>query len=190
MRMRSHAGRFTAALFAISCLPATTALANPQTSSTSGQASAQVVAPLAVTRQDDLAFGAVFSSKTTGSVTVSADGTIAYSGGAKPACIGGACDDAHPGTFSVVGEPGRAYVVQVPSEVIASGSTIGGQGTAPPLTVDGLNAASANGASGHGGWQLDQQGRDSFEVGGTLHLPADLPSARYRATIPVIVVYG
>ena len=36
---------------------------------------------------------------------------------------------------------------------------------------------------------IDATGAGSFEVGGTITLPADLPAARYRASFAVMVTY-
>lgn len=172
-------------------LAAPPALADGLTATANGRAEAQLVQPLVVTRQADLAFGAVFASQAPGTVTVGTDGSLTFSGGAQPACIGGACLSTHPASFAVSGEPGRTYTVQLPASVVATGSvTGGGTGPAPPLQVDGLNAASVNGASGGTAWQLDGLGQDQFDIGGTLHLPAGLPSADYQATISVVVAYG
>lgn len=189
MRRWQGPARCAATLFALMGLHTTAALAQAPVATATGQAAAQVVAPLVIAQQADLSFGAVFASSAPGAVTVGTNGTLTYSGGAQPACIGGACLETHPASFAVTGEPGRDYVIHVPASVTANGSTTGGS-PAPPLSVDGLNATSTNGASGNTAWRLDSRGRDSFDVGGTLHLPANLPSARYQATIPVIVVYG
>ncbi|MDE2561125.1 MAG: DUF4402 domain-containing protein [Sphingomonadales bacterium] len=191
MRWPIRPARLAACLLAVIGLPATPALASGTAATATGSALAQVVEPLVVARQADLAFGGVFASKLPGTVSVGADGALGYSGGAQSACMGGACLDTHPASFTVTGEPGRTYVVQLPASVVATGSiTGGGGGLAPPLDVDGLAAVSANAASGGTAWQLDGQGRDRFDIGGTLHLPADLPSANYQVTIPVVVVYG
>lgn len=155
-----------------------------------GRAEAQVVSPLVVTRQSDLEFGAVFAGASAGTVTVSSRDGTSYDGGAQPACVNGACHSAHAAEFSVRGEAGRIYLITVPGEIVATGTTTDGAGSAQPLSVSGIIVTSASRPADGATGQLDPQGHDRFDVGGTLELPANLPAASYRATIPVIVTYG
>ncbi len=160
-------------------------------SSAGGEAAAQVVAPLIVTRESDLEFGAVFAGASPGAVSVSSRGGTTYSGGAQPACVAGACHSASAARFTVSGEAGRTYIVSVPTRITATGTLADGSGApAAPLSVNAIEASSASRRTEGPVGQLDAQGRDRFEVGGTLEVPAGLPSASYRATIPVIVTYG
>lgn len=153
-----------------------------------GSATAEVIAPLVVTHEADLDFGTVFASPSPGSVTVSAAGGASYSGGTRPACIPGACASPHPARFGVSGEAGRSYLVMAPSALVADGDA--GGAAVPGLPVDGLSVRTASRPDAGPEGALDPSGEDRFELGGTLHLPADAPSAHYRATIPVMVVYG
>lgn len=180
----------------IAMLPALALFAAPAhaaglSATATGQAQAQVIDPLIVTRESDLEFGAVFAANSPGTVTVSSQGEATFAGGAQPACISGSCFAAHAARFTVRGEPGRSYVISVPSRITATGTaTDGSDRAAPPLSVGAITVRSASRPSEGAAGQLDVDGHDRFEVGGTLEIPAGLPSASYRATIPVIVTYG
>lgn len=153
-----------------------------------GSAQAEVVSPLVVVSEADLAFGAVFAADRQGAVKIEAGGGISYEGGAQAACLPGACGAAHPARFRVKGEAGRAYVVSLPRLIVATGTTTDGSNrSAPPLSVVDLTI---DFATQPGGGLLDPSGQDRFEVGGTLRLPPGLPPAAYRATVPVIVTYS
>jgi hypothetical protein len=165
------------------------ALAGGRSATATGAAQAEIVAPLVVKREADLDFGAIFATTAPGTVMLGADGTWSYTGGAYPACAPGACGPLHPAAFDVAGEGGRAYLVTLPSAVTATGTTP--QGTAaPPLDVAGLTVRTASRPSAGPAGQLDATGHDRFQVGGTLHVPAGIPAASYRATIAVMVTYG
>jgi len=182
----------SAAVFATAVLgTAGHALAAPtgQTSNATGAAAAQVVKPIAAVSLADLDFGLV-SSDTAGSVTIVAgEKTARYSGGARRACDQAqTCPAEHPARFLVTGESGRSYRVAVPDRLTISGAQGDGQGAtlfAVALTVK-TASRSADGPEG----TLDAQGSDTFEIGGTLRLPAMHETARYTVSVPVIVTYS
>lgn len=157
--------------------------------SATGIARAEVTAPLVATREADLDFGAIFATTAAGTVVLAADGTAGYTGGVRPACVAGACRPLHPAAFAVAGEGGRAYLVTVPASIIATGTARDGT-SAPPLAVAGLTVRTASRPAAGPAGLLDATGRDRFQVGGTLHVPAGIPAASYRASIAVMVTYG
>lgn len=65
-----------------------------------------------------------------------------------------------------------------------------GRQTGYPLTVSRMTISSTNGPTVLGGGQLDQEGEDTFFVGGTLELPAGTPADSYQADLPVSVSYN
>ena len=159
------------------------------TATATGSASAEVIAALVVTRTADLDFGTILASPAAGTVTVSPAGAVGFAGGARPACGAAACGGPHAARFLVRGEPGRAYTVVAPVQVIASGQAAApGAATPQGLLVDDLTVQTAS--RGGAGGTLDSGGDDSFNLGGTLRLPAGTPPARYRAVVPVTVIYG
>jgi hypothetical protein len=161
--------------------------AQARPSQAAGLASATVIRPLRVTATADMDFGTITHLPgTSGTVTVSPGvaGAV-YAGGAGAACTGADCGSAHAAGFAVTGEPQRNYTVQLPASVIANGAASDPGQTAPSLVVGNLTLRTAS----SGVPRLDGSGADSFEVGGTITLPADLPPARYRASFSVIVTY-
>jgi len=162
--------------------------------SAQGQAEATIIAPLVITRLSDLDFGTVtLAPGTTGSVTIDPASGIRFGGGASAACIAGSdgCVLAHASRFAVRGEAGRNYGVSAPAGIMASGTLLdGSSGTAPDLAIASIQVRTqsrpGNGFSG----TLDGEGRDIFDIGGALIVPAGTPSARYRAVLPVIVTYS
>lgn len=160
-----------------------------------GQASATIVAPIRVVREDDLDFGLVAVTPNgagpngvgpngAGTVTIAPFGGPTYRGAAGPVCAS-ACPGPHAARFSLTGEPGRRYQITLPERLVLSpeGAAAGQQ-----IVVDSLVAATASGGVVPRG-TLTHGGIDRFEVGGTLHVPAQPEPARYTTQVPVIVEY-
>lgn len=163
--------------------------ASGQSSMATGVAGAVVIRPLTVTALADMDFGTITHAPgVPGSVTVSPGAAGAsVSGGASVVCAGGDCAAAHAAKFAVNGEAQRSYAVTLPGSVTATGTlSDAGGGAAPPLQVGALTMKAA---SGSGVPRLDSLGNDSFAIGGTIALPADLPAAHYHASFAVIVNY-
>jgi len=177
-------------------LAATALLSSPalaasgQSATALGQAEAIIITPIIAVSLNDLDFGSLTSSRTaSGSVTVGAEGSVNYAGGAAPAC-GGACAGVAPARFLVSGEAGRSYTVTAPAAITASGTLIGG-GSAPALAIDALTVhldSHAGAVTSIG--QLDDKGEDRIEVGGRLNVPAGTAPAHYRATLTIMVTYS
>lgn len=156
-----------------------------------GQAGAEVVTPITVTPLADLDFGVIATSSLAGSVTVSAAGGASFAGGAAGLCDGSACVDPHPARFAVSGEANRSYAVATPAAITITGAPLtAGEAPPPDLVIAGLTVRAASRPGAGAGGTLDSGGADSFTVGGTLTLPGQLPPARYRAVVPVVVTYG
>ena len=175
------------AAFSVVMVLAGPAAARAAESQASGQAEARVVTPLSVVALGDLDFGVVVGPAA-GEGTVRVIPGVAsalYAGGALAGCLQGACAPAMPARFSVMGEPGRTYLVTVPDILDATS----GAGTAH-LLVTGLEVRTASRTSEGASGQLDAAGSDGFEIGGTLRIPAGTPPARYRLLIPLVVNYG
>lgn len=156
-----------------------------------GQATATVVSPIAVRELANLDFGMLRSDSSAGGTVTLAPGQAqpSYSGGARAGCID-ACDTPHLAQFAVTGEALRSYVVAVPASAMITGELAVGASALPALTVDSFSIRSASRPhAGHSG-QLDGAGNDTFELGGTLRMPADLPPAHYRVSVPVLVTYS
>ncbi|MBI1402874.1 MAG: DUF4402 domain-containing protein [Porphyrobacter sp.] len=181
--------RFLPALLAAAWgLTAPPALAEPgSTTAATGRAEAEVVVPITAVSLADLSFGAiVLSASGEGSVTVAADGSApTYANAARAGCSGRTDCAPHPARFGVTGEPDRSYRVTLPGAIVAYGVRTG-----VGLPVSGLVMRSLNDPGGAGEGRLDNRGRDTFQVGGTLRVPAGTRPDLFRADLSVIVAYN
>ena len=172
--------------------------ASGNTASATGMASATIVQPIAVAELADLDFGNVASDGAgalgAGSVTVAP--TIAgatYTGPSRKACDTGLdCPDPHAARFVVTGEANRAYAITVPAELTIAPRPLASDATNVPaaLVIDNIQARATSRAGDGSVGLLDAAGRDYFEIGGRLQLPAGLPPARYSTAILVLVAYS
>ncbi len=185
-------GPFRLAAAAAILLPAP-ALAGDVAASASGAAAAVVVGPVTVRQIADLDFGTVAADAASpGWVTLEPGGGGAiYSGGARQACgTGPSCPAPHAARFEVTGEAYRAYAIAAPDSLTLAGDAIEARSPAPVLTIERLRIRSASRPGAGPMGQLDAAGRDSFDLGGSLHLPSALAPARYRVSVEVIVTYS
>lgn len=168
------------------------AAASGTSASAQGVAAAVIVQPIVVTMITNLDFGMLTSSRTaSGAVTVDSTNSAHYSGGASPACLGGAgCPGIHASRFAVRGEAGRSYVVSAPSVVIASGTLTGSAAAAPDLAIETLTVRTESRPESGPAGLLDVNGQDHFSIGGTLVVPAGTNAAHYQATLSVVVSYS
>lgn len=165
------------------------ALAQP--ASATGTASAAVVAPITVRQIADLDFGVIAAGPgQAGSVTILPGLSDArYRGGARQACsASNECPTPHFASFEVSGEASRAYTIAAPTSVVLGGEESGNSGLTVRVDAIALRSVSRPDAGPAG--RLDPAGRDRFDLGGTLRLPAETAPARYRVSIPVIVTYS
>ena len=165
--------------------------------SATGAAAADVISLIAVRQTRDLDFGVLAANaESAGSVRIAAGGSGAiYSGSARPVCASPTpCLSPHFARFEVSGEANRAYTITAPAQVSVAGEQVGdglAPRCAPPLVViDNIQIRSASRPdAGRAGW-LNSSGQDSFDLGGTLRLPAATPPARFRISVEVIVTYS
>lgn len=165
--------------------------------SATGAAAADIISPIAVRQIRDLDFGELAANaESAGSVKIAPGGSGAiYGGSAHSACAPPTpCLSPHFAQFEVSGEANRAYTIAVPAHASVAGEQVGdglAPRFAPPLVViDDIQIRSASRPdAGRAGW-LDSSGRDSFDLGGTLRLPAATPPARFRISVEVIVTYS
>jgi Domain of unknown function (DUF4402) len=180
---------YLAALVVLQGLPAS---AEGDTASASGSATATVVNSIAVRTLQGLDFGTVTaSSVSAGSVVVTPGaGDAQYTGGARRAQVAG-YSLPHAARFEVTGEAGRSYTITAATSLAASSDSPNSSATeaASVLRIDSirLKTASRPGAGPTG--QINIFGRDQFDLGGTLRVPAGAAPAHYRANLPVIMAY-
>ena len=152
-----------------------------------GSAQAEVVEPIRAVPLAELSFGSVAVSKgAEGSVRIAADGSQAqYMNAARLSCDGSAACAPHRAMFEVRGGAGRAYRVTMPAYVIAYGARTGFG-----LNVTDLIMQSRNSPGTREGGLLNERGRDTFYVGGTLQVPAGTRPDHFRADLPILVSYN
>ncbi len=152
--------------------PAMAAPASIGTSaSTSGTATATVLAPVVVTHQPGAAlkFGR-FTAGTGGAVVVSPAGSASATGGV--ALVPGSLSAADG--FSVEGDPNRGFaIVTAAGSVSFAGASLAFT-TLPSAATGSLNAAGAAG----------------FTIGGTLTVPAGVAPGSYTGSYSVTVNYN
>lgn len=152
----------------------------------SGRAAAEVVVPIRAVPLSDLSFGSiVVGGAGQGAVEVAPDGSPPrYTNTARSLCSGETDCSPRRAVFAVSGEPHRSYRVSLARQIMAYGVRTG-----IGLPVVSLDVRSANVPSTMGEGRLDNAGRDSFFVGGTLQVPAGTRPDVFRAELPVIVTY-
>lgn len=174
----------------LSALMVVPAHATPgEEASIQGVTVAQVVAPLKLEAIEPLEFGTVVAGQMgAGTVTIAAsDVGVTYTGSLRGICGASSANcHAHPARFAVTGEAGRHYRIELPVEAMAYSET----GHAPALRVARLTARSDSLANGSATGLLDQEGKDSFRVGGTLEVPGGTNAGVYRARLDVLVIYN
>ena len=138
-----------------------------------GTATAEVLAPLAISQTTQMNFGDVAGDSasattvvlTTAGATSSVDG--AYTGGSPAA-----------GAFAVTGGASLAYSITLPAD-----GTVVLTGPGVDMDVDGFNHDAG------GSPALDGTGNDSFNVGATLSLGAGQVAGTYNGSYTVTVDY-
>ena len=183
----------------IAWTPALAQGAGPQGAlvSAAGIATATVIKPIAVRRISDLDFGIIANSGESGSVIVAPGVSGArYGGSASRGCAAdGDCPEPHVSSFEVAGEANRSYAIGVPARVAIAGEALlsgraQGERAPAPLHLEKISLRSASRPHAGPAGRLGPDGRDRFDLGGTLRISGTISPARYRASIPVIITYN
>lgn len=158
-----------------------------ETASATGRSQATIVEPIAVKAVAPLEFGVIAVGPTQGG-TITVDphtGSSSFTGSLAPACPAGSGCFARPGVFAVTGEPTRFYRIAAPTSATARRNG----GGASDLTVESIRLwAGSTAADGDRG-RLDNSGRGTFTVGGTLAIPPATRPGIYSAEVAVVVSY-
>ena len=137
-----------------------------------GNATAEVLAPLTLTAGVAMDFGQVAAvTGATSTVVLSAAGVTTTTGGA----IAGGTPVA--GGFSVTGNDSLAYDISLPTSTLLTG------GTGPDITVDTFTSNKPGNSSNTSG------GADTFTVGATLNLADGQGFGTYAGTYSISVDY-
>lgn len=168
------------------------AMARTVSATTSGVATASVVAPITIVELADLDFGLITGGNGgDGTATIAPfAATVSFAGSARSGCSSAdRCVSSHPARFAISGEPARSYIVSLPATLTVAPESARPAGAAP-LNVTGftVRADGQSGIDGHG--RLDSTGQGHFQVGATLLVPSGTAPGRYRTSLPIIVTYG
>ena len=147
------------------------------TATTTGEARASVVRTLAMASRSPLSFGLIAADQAAFSVQVTPAGAISATrqGVLVPSPVSA-------GSFEVSGEPNRVYSVDLPASINLSA---GGQG----MTVTGLQLQFSGAQSQGGSGLLASDGRQVFNVGGTLGVAASQAPGDYVGSYVVTARY-
>lgn len=151
-----------------------------ETSTASGTARVQVVAPPQVVALDSLRFGQLMSPPTAGTVTVAPNGTVT-----STLDLVSFPSVRAPAHFLVVGERNRRFVTAV------SNSTVILNQNGTPMVVSALtyNRPTAQGQGQNQHNRTDNRGFFNLYVGGTLNVLANQQPGEYSGEFEVTVVY-
>lgn len=142
-----------------------------QAATVTADASANVLAPLAITISGPaLSFGDVSADSTAPSTV-----TIDAATGAATASGAWAANNGSAGGFRVLGGASAGYVITLPS--------------APVTLTSGANTVSVDSFTHNATGTLDASGVEVFGVGATLTLGADQPAGLYTGTYDVTAAY-
>jgi len=137
-------------------------------------ATANIIAPIALTKVTDLVFGDIVPNATASTVIMNNAGTI--TGGTGTALA----STRNSAIFNVTGQAGRAYTVSAIGDI-----TIGNVLGAPMI----INSTSDCGG-GAGGCVIAAVGGSQVRVGGTLNVGANQVAALYTGNFNVTVTYN
>jgi hypothetical protein len=162
--------KFAAAAVLLSIIPGT-AFAAGNTSTASGTATAQVVAPIVLTHTGGAAlnFGK-FTVGTGGTVVVSAAGTATATGGVT--LVPGSTSTAD--AFTVAGDASRSFSIATTNSTVTAGATTMSFSTTPSATTATLSTG----------------GTSSFTVGGTLTVVGTEAAGVFNGTYNATVTYN
>ena len=155
------------------------ALMSQQNSSTAsatatGSATANIVIPLEITKNVDLAFGNIAAGPSTGVVTIATDGTRSGVGGVTLIAAGNVSNSAQ---FSLTGYPSATFAIALPGSItIANGGY--------QMTVDGFVSSLGMTST------LDFNGQAALNVGANLNVNADQEPGLYTGSFDITVAYN
>lgn len=186
-----RAGRVAAGALGVCALAAGLSLG----SSTPGRAdtstvnvSASVLVEGSVVKIQNLRFGALMASASSGTVAVNPDGSRTITGGVNAMSLGATSDTHGPAEFRVTCQKNRKFSVSVPSSLTITRA--GGGASMPvtlgPTTIDPLFGG--NPADGRCSNNITgQTGQGTILVGGALAVGANQSPGDYTGTFQVTV---
>jgi hypothetical protein len=145
---------------------------NSYAATATANATATVIAPIAITKNADLRFGKFAPGATAGTVVMNTAGTRTVTGGV----VLSALDAGGAASFAVTGDTTATYAITLPASV----SIINGANT---MTLDAFT-------SNPSGTGTLTAGAQTLLVGGTLNVGMNQVAAAYTGTFDVTVEYN
>ena len=163
----------TLALAVIGLTLGSSAFAQSNSASTSANATARIVTPIAIAKTSDMNFGDVVAGGSAGTVVLTTAGVRSATGGTTLGNAGATAAAA----FNVTGQGSATYSISLPaSTTVTSGGNT--------MTVN----AFASNPSGTGA--LSAGGSQALTVGATLNVGASQATGTYTGTFNVTVTYN
>ncbi len=144
-------------------------------STSTATVTANIVRTISITNLNNMVFGDISASSSSGTVIVNASGSRSATGGAtiNTAVSGG------PATFEVIGDTNAVYSISLPSAVTLT--TPGGD----TILVNGFTSNPDTGSA-----LLDASGKQTISVGSALNTSAFQPFGAYSGIMSVTVNYN
>ncbi|KUR71579.1 hypothetical protein AQZ52_08125 [Novosphingobium fuchskuhlense] len=142
----------------------------------SGAAQAVVIKPLAIVAVDSLSFGDLTRPTAAGTVVLDPSGAITTTGGVLTSTAIAQSGPRRAGTFTVNGDPGRQFIIDLPTVAILR------QGSRNMR----LSAFRSNWTAGTA---FSPTGIFALTVGATLNVGANQTTGTYTGTYAVTVTY-
>ncbi len=177
--MTKHA-RFTSTYLPVAAMALALAVVagSAHAAETTAQSTSTVVAPIAIAKSADLAFGNFAPGAAPGTVTISPNGVRAVAGGAT-----GMAGSTTAAQFTVTGQAGSTYTISVSGTPLTSGSDTMAFTAVSDLTASAITTGNVTSGTLTGGTQ-------SIFVGGQLAVAANQPAGSYVGTITATVDYN
>jgi hypothetical protein len=155
------------------------------TASTTSSASAKLIRAMTLTETAALDFGSnLLTSPAGGTVVLSSDNNVrGYTGGVVAATLGVAVN----GAYDVTGTALETYALTLPGTITVTHQTAGGGARTMAIVPVarfkdfGIDATTST---------LDEDGEDSFTLGGTLTIVTGQVAGVYAGTFPISVDYN
>jgi hypothetical protein len=160
---------------------ALSAAAGAMAATINASSSSTVVSPIAITKAADLAFGAFAAGSTSGTVTVSPDGSRSFGGGALG--VGTQSGAITAAQFNVTGQSGFTYSISVTGTALTSGSDTMAFAPISALTANTATSGTVSSGTLTGGTQ-------TIFVGGSLTVAANQAPGTYSGTVTATVDYN
>ena len=148
------------------------------TATQSATASAKIVAPITLTKTNDLRFGTIATSSASGTVSVAATVGAQASASGGATMVASSLDETGPAVFTITGESDQTFSLNVKTDDVIKLSN-GAETMDVTLNIPSFSKAN-NALTG---------GTKTLIIGGSLAVGANQASGAYTKTFDVTVAY-